>query len=116
MLHPREALASDLADLNTYDATGLCVGKSTILTLTGEPATGGACCLPHHVSVDGAYLFAERLLYVNWRKSRRDSLPALVNFSSWRRNDGDTPRDLRAMARGIASLQISRIFDAMSGL
>src|SRR3989441_13167314 len=86
-LHSREALAPVFADLNKYDATTHFLGQSTILTLTGDRATGEAYCLAHHVTVDGAkrrlmvaslryldtfvkidgaWLFAERLLYVNW--------------------------------------------------
>ena len=90
-LHSREALAPVFADLNQYDATTHFVGQSTILTLTGERATGEAYCLAHHVTVDGekrrlmvaslryfdtfvktdnAWLFAERLLYVDWVDER----------------------------------------------
>ena len=90
-LHSREALAPVFADLNKYDATTHFVGQSTILTLTGERATGEAYCLAHHVTVDGekrrlmiaslryldtfvktdgAWLFAERLLYVDWVDER----------------------------------------------
>ena len=86
-LHSREALASVFADLNQYAATTHFVGQSTIFTLTGDRATGEAYCLAHHVmidggkrrlmiaalryydtfvKVDGAWLFAERLLYVDW--------------------------------------------------
>ena len=85
-LHSREALAPVFADLNKYDATTHFVGQSTIFTLTGERGTGEAYCLAHHltvegekrqlmiaalryydtfVKVDGAWLFAERLLYVD---------------------------------------------------
>jgi ketosteroid isomerase-like protein len=90
-LHSRESLAPVFADLNKYDATTHFVGQSTILTLTGQRATGEAYCLAHHVTVDGdkrrlmvaslryldtfvktdpAWLFAERLLYVNWVDER----------------------------------------------
>jgi hypothetical protein len=86
-LHSREALAPVFADLNKYDATTHFVGQSTILTLTSDRATGEAYCLAHHVTVDGekrglmvaslryldtfvkldgAWLFAERQLYVDW--------------------------------------------------
>ena len=86
-LHSREALAPVFADLNKYDATTHFLGQSTIFTLTGERATGEAYCLAHHVTVDGgkrrlmlaslryldkyvkmdgAWLFAERRLYVDW--------------------------------------------------
>ena len=52
-LHSREALAPVFADLNKYDATMHFVGQSTILTLTGDRATGEAYCLAHHLTVDG---------------------------------------------------------------
>ena len=90
-LHSREALAPVFADLNQYDATTHFVGQSTIFTLNGDRATGEAYCLAHHVTVDGekrrlmvaslryldtfekiggAWLFAERLLYVDWIDER----------------------------------------------
>jgi hypothetical protein len=90
-LHSREALAPVFADLNKYDATTHFVGQSTIVTLTSERGTGEAYCLAHHVTVDGgkrrlmvaslryldtfvkmdgAWLFAERLLYVDWVDER----------------------------------------------
>jgi hypothetical protein len=90
-LHSREALAPVFADLNKYDATTHFVGQSTIFTLTGDRATGEAYCLAHHVTVDGGkrrlmlaslryldafvkidgvWLFAERLLYVDWMEER----------------------------------------------
>jgi len=85
--HTREALAPVFADLNKYAATTHFVGQSTVFTLTSDRATGEAYCLAHHVTVDGgkrrlmvaslryldtfvkndgAWLFAERLLYVDW--------------------------------------------------
>ena len=90
-LHSREALAPIFADLNKYDATTHFIGQSTIFTLTGDRATGEAYCLAHHVTVDagkrrlmlaslryfdtfvktdGDWLFAERLLYVDWLEER----------------------------------------------
>jgi hypothetical protein len=90
-LRSREALAPVFADLNKYDATTHFVGQSTIFTLTKDRATGEAYCLAHHVTVDGgkrrlmvaslryldtfvkmegAWLFAERLLYVDWIDER----------------------------------------------
>jgi len=90
-LRSREDLAPVFADLNKYDATTHFVGQSTIFTLTGDRATGEACCLAHHVTVDGgkrrlmlaslryldtfvkmdgAWLFAERRLYVDWKEDR----------------------------------------------
>ena len=90
-LHSREELAPVFADLNKYVATMHFVGQSTILTLTADRGTGEAYCLAHHltidgvkrllmiaalryydtfVKVDGAWLFAERLLYVDWIEER----------------------------------------------
>ena len=90
-LHSREELAPVFADLKQYDATTHFVGQSTILTMTGDRATGEAYCLAHHVTVDGgkrrlmlaslryldtfvkadgAWLFAERRLYVDWLEKR----------------------------------------------
>jgi len=90
-LHSREELAPVFADLNQYVATTHSVGQSTIFTLTGERGTGEAYCLAHHVTVggserrlmvaslryldtfvksDGAWLFSERLLYVDWVDER----------------------------------------------
>jgi ketosteroid isomerase-like protein len=90
-LHSREALAPVFAALNQYDATTHFVGQTTILALSGDRATGEAYCLAHHVTVDGgqrrlmvaslryldtfvktsdAWLFSERLLYVDWVDER----------------------------------------------
>lgn len=90
-LHSREALAPVFADLNRYDVTTHFVGQSTILALEHDHAKGEAYCLAHHVTVDGgarrlmvaslryldtfvkidgAWLFAERLLYVDWLEER----------------------------------------------
>ncbi len=90
-LHSREELAPVFADLNKYDATTHFLGQSTIFTLAADRATGEAYCLAHHVTVDnekrrlmiaslryndtfvksdGAWLFAERLLYVDWLEER----------------------------------------------
>jgi hypothetical protein len=90
-LNSREALAPVFADLNKYDATTHFVGQSTIFTLTSDRATGEAYCLAHHVTVDGgkrhlmlaslryldtfvkldgAWLFSERILYVDWLEER----------------------------------------------
>jgi hypothetical protein len=90
-LHSRDALAPVFADLNQYDATTHFIGQSTLFTLTGDRATGEAYCLAHHVTagsgkrrlmvaslryldmfakIDGAWLFAERLLYVDWLEER----------------------------------------------
>ena len=90
-LHSREALAPVFADLNKYDATTHFIGQSTIYTLTGGRAIGETYCLAHHITVDngnrrlmlaslryhdtfvkmdGEWLFAERLLYVDWLEGR----------------------------------------------
>jgi hypothetical protein len=90
-LNSREALAPVFADLNQYAATMHFVGQSTIFTLNGGRATGEAYCIAHHLTVDGekrrlmvaylryldtfaridgTWLFAERLLYVDWLEQR----------------------------------------------
>jgi len=90
-LNSREALAPVFADLNKYAATMHFLGQSTILALTGDKATGEAYTLAHHLTIDGekrqlmiaairyydsfvkqdgAWLFAERLLYVEWIEER----------------------------------------------
>ena len=90
-LHSREALAPVFTELNKYESTTHFVGQSTIFTLTADRATGESYCLAHHVIVDGgkrrlmvaslryldtfvkmegAWMFAERLLYVDWLEER----------------------------------------------
>jgi SnoaL-like domain len=90
-LHSREALAPVFADLNQYAATLHFLGQTTILTLTGDRGTGETYCMPHHLTIagekrrmmiaalryrdtfvkrEGAWLFAERLLYVDWIEDR----------------------------------------------
>src|ERR1700723_1167071 len=90
-LNSREALAPVFADLNQYAATMHFVGQSTIISLTPDRGTGEAYCLAHHLTIDGAkrklmiaalrygdtfvkqdgaWLFAERLLYVDWIEER----------------------------------------------
>jgi len=90
-LHSRQTLATVFADLNKYAATMHFVGQSTILTLASDRATGEAYTLAHHltidgekrqlmiaalrcydtfVKIDGAWFFAERLLYVDWLEER----------------------------------------------
>lgn len=90
-LHSREMLAPVFADLNKYAATMHFVGQSTILTLTADRGTAEVYCLAHHltiqgqkrqlmiaalryhdtfVKVDGTWLFAERLLHVDWVEER----------------------------------------------
>ena len=90
-LRSRDALAPVFDDLNKYAATMHFVGQSTILTLSEGRATGEAYTLAHHltidgagrrlmiaalrytdtfVKIDGAWLFAERLLFVDWLEER----------------------------------------------
>jgi hypothetical protein len=90
-LHSREALAPVFVDLNHYAATMHFLWQTTFLTLTRDRATGETYCMPHHltikdgerrlmiaalrysdtfVKVDGAWLFAERQLYVDWIEER----------------------------------------------
>lgn len=90
-LHSRDALAPVFADLNKYAATMHFVGQSTILSLTNDRGTGEVYCMAHHltvqgekrrlmiaalryydkfVKIDSAWLFAERLLYVDWLEER----------------------------------------------
>jgi hypothetical protein len=89
-LHSREALAPVFAALNQYDATMHFIGQSTVFTLNGDRATGETYCIAHHLTIqggkqlmaahlryvdtfakiDGVWLFAERLLYVDWLEER----------------------------------------------
>jgi ketosteroid isomerase-like protein len=90
-LHSREALAPVFAELNQYATTMHFVGQNTILTLDSDRAAGEAYCIAHHLTldgekrrlmvaylryldtfakIDGAWLFAERLLYVDWLEER----------------------------------------------
>src|SRR5580704_11895165 len=90
-LHSRAVLAPVFDDLNKYAATQHFVGQSTILTLTADGGTGEAYTMAHHLTVehgkrrlmiaalryddtfvkkDGAWLFAERKLYVDWLEDR----------------------------------------------
>jgi SnoaL-like domain len=90
-LHSREALAPVFADLNQYAATMHFLGQTTIFTLTRERGTAETYCMPHHLTInrekrglmiaalryadqfvkmDGVWLFAERLLYVDWLEER----------------------------------------------
>ena len=90
-LHSRETLAPVFADLNQYAATTHFLGQTTILTLTRDRGTAETYCMPHHltidgekrrlmiaalryrdafVNMDGAWLFAERRLYVDWIEER----------------------------------------------
>jgi ketosteroid isomerase-like protein len=86
----REALTPVFADLNRYQATTHFNGQSTV-ALEGDRATGESYCLAHHLFTeggerklmvaslryldtfrksDGAWLFAERRLYVDWTETR----------------------------------------------
>ena len=89
-LHGREALTPVFEDLNRYEATQHFNGQSTI-ELEGERATGESYCIAHHLftedgerklmlahlrygdtfaKLDGAWLFAERKLYVDWIETK----------------------------------------------
>ena len=88
-LRSREQLAPVFAD--KYAAIMHFLGQTTILALTSNRCTGETYCMPHHltieggkrqlmiaalryydtfVKVDGEWLFAERLLYVDWIEER----------------------------------------------
>jgi hypothetical protein len=89
ILDSREALTPVFQDLNRYQATQHFNGQSTI-ELDGDRATGESYCIAHHlftedgerklmlahlrygdafVKLDGAWLFAERNLYVDWTET-----------------------------------------------
>jgi hypothetical protein len=89
-LNGREALTPVFDDLNRYESTTHFNGQSTV-ALDGDRATGESYCLAHHlytegserrvmvaslryldtfVKSDGAWLFAERKLYVDWTETR----------------------------------------------
>jgi ketosteroid isomerase-like protein len=90
-LHGREALAPVFDNLNIYAATTHFNGQSTVI-LNGDRATGESYCLAHHLSIDhdgnrtlmiasiryldtfvkqdGAWLFGERRLMVDWTDTR----------------------------------------------
>jgi SnoaL-like domain len=90
-LHSRASLAPVFDDLNRYAATMHFVGQSTILSLSGDRATGEVYTLAHHLTVagakrslmiaalrygdtyvkkDGTWFYAERNLYVDWIEER----------------------------------------------
>jgi hypothetical protein len=90
VLDGRESLTPVFADLNRYQATMHFNGQSTI-TLDGERAAGESYCIAHHlftgdgqrklmvaflryhdmfVKLRGAWLFAERKLFVDWTETR----------------------------------------------
>jgi ketosteroid isomerase-like protein len=89
-LDGREALTPVFADLNRYEATTHFNGQSAVAP-DGDRATGESYCLAHHlfteggerklmvaslryldtfVKSDGAWLFEERRLYVDWTETR----------------------------------------------
>jgi hypothetical protein len=89
--HSRDELAPVFADLNQYVATMHFLGQTTIQTLTRDRGTGETYCKPHHLTIkdgnrrlmiaalryydtfvktDGAWLFADRKLYVDWMEQR----------------------------------------------
>ena len=90
VLEGREALTPVFEALDDYQATMHFNGQSMI-TLDGDRATGESYCIAHHlftddgerklmvahlryddtfVKADGAWLFAERKLYVDWTETR----------------------------------------------
>jgi hypothetical protein len=94
VLDGREALTPVFEDLNRYQATQHFNGQSTV-ELDVDRATGESYCIAHHlftedgvrkvmlahlrygdtfVKLDGAWLFAERSLYVDWIETK-PSLP-----------------------------------------
>jgi hypothetical protein len=87
----RAQLVPGFRALNKYTATTHFNGQSTIHTLAPDRATGETTCLAHHLTAegtnrrlmvlairyadqfvkkDGAWLFAERLLYLDWQDER----------------------------------------------
>ena len=90
VLDGRESLTPVFEDLNRYQATQHFNGQSTI-SVDGDRATGESYCIAHHLytedgerklmlahlrygdtfaKVDGAWLFAERNLYVDWIETK----------------------------------------------
>jgi ketosteroid isomerase-like protein len=90
ILDGREALTPVFDELGRYQATMHFNGQSTV-ALDGDRATGESYCIAHHlftddgerklmlawlryadvfVKLDGAWLFAERSLYVDWAETR----------------------------------------------
>jgi len=90
VLDGREALTPVFDDLNRYQSTMHFNGQSTI-ALHGDRATGESYCIAHHLlttgnertlmraylryhdtfaKANGAWLFAERNLYVDWIETR----------------------------------------------
>ena len=90
VLEGREALSPVFADLNRYEATTHFNGQSTVI-LDGDRATGESYTIAHHlytadgerkimiaslryldtfVKIDGAWLFEERNLILDWSETR----------------------------------------------
>jgi hypothetical protein len=90
VLDGREALTPVFEDLRRYQVTQHFNGQSTV-ELDGDRATGESYCIAHHlftedgerklmlahlryrdifVKLDGAWLFAERNLYVDWIETK----------------------------------------------
>jgi SnoaL-like domain len=89
-LHGRESLTPVFENLNTYEVTMHFNGQSTV-TIDGDHATGYTYCIAHHVYSEGgtrklmvahlryrdtivkdqgAWLFGERRLYLDWAETR----------------------------------------------
>ena len=90
-LQGRESLTPVFENLKTYEVTMHFNGQSTVDELDGDRATGRTYCLAHHVYSEdgvrklmvaalryrdafvkraGAWLFAERRLYLDWAETR----------------------------------------------
>ena len=107
MLDGREALTPVFDDLNRYEATMHFNGQTTV-SLDGDRATGESYCIAHHLFSEdgerklmvawlrygdtfakhgGAWLFAERNLYVDWTETR----PHILSARSYERHRLKTP-------------------------
>ena len=109
-LHGRESLTPVFENLNTYEATMHFNGQSTV-AIDGDHATGYTYCIANHVysedsarklmvahlryrdtilKEDGAWLFAERRLYLDWAETLLSG------------DRGETDRDLDAAGKRVA--------------